>query len=716
MTRRRQRAGNLPAEATELVGRAAELAQVRRWFGDARLVTLTGVGGVGKTRLALRAAYEAQPSLRDGTWWVGLSPLRRGALLAHTIAEALPLADQTTRPMIDVVADYLEGRELLLVLDTCEHLIDECAMTVETLLATAPGLRILVTSRRRLDVSAEQLLTVAPLPVPDPRNKTAGEADAVALLAARAAEAAPGFTVTDANRAGLVRLCRRLDGLPLAIELAAARLRDLSVTELTDRLEDRFAVLGETEQAVYEADPPWHQALRTAIGWSHELCSPAERLLWARLSVFAGSFDAVAARRVCADQRLPDHTVLSLLTALVDKSILVWEPTGAGERYRMLDTLREYGAHWLRALGDDEDEQAHRAHLRYYLAMAHHADASWVGPDQLAWHDRLTGEHDNLRAAMEFSLARPDGPHDHSALELGGALWVFWYPCGHPKEGQHYLERALATDTEPSEVRDQALWAYGLAMVAQGDADTAAALARECEAAARQLGDDDAAAHARVIAMCVAGLRGDAARTLSLVQSLLTTQRHEGSPTFALLMGRLGLSHAHNLAGRHTEAVAALEQLRTTCDRHGERWVRAWADIFRSQAELARGRFQAAQLHAQAAAEVKHRLHDPQGSASAIDVLASASCAMGQEQRAAHLLGVAQQIWDTLGRPQAGVPEWIAARQACERQARAALGDRAYQTAFDTGYHTDLDAGITPALNKHNPLAPPSGSNGSTRG
>ncbi|POX43259.1 LuxR family transcriptional regulator [Streptomyces sp. Ru73] len=692
------------------MGRSAELAQIRRLFGGARLVTLTGVGGVGKTRLALRAAYEAQPSPRDGTWWVELSPLRRGSLLAHTIAEALPLADRSTRPMIDVVADYLAERELLLVLDTCEHLIDECALTVETLLAAAPGLRILVTSRRRLNLFAEQLLTVTPLPVPGlpgPRHTTGGEADAVALLVARAAEAVPGFTVADAGHADLVRLCRRLDGLPLAIELAAARLRDLSVTELTDRLEDRFAVLGETEQAVYEADPPWHQALRTAIGWSHELCSPAERLLWARLSVFAGSFDAEAARQVCADQRLPDHTVLPLLTALADKSILIWEPTGAGERYRMLDTLREYGAHWLRGLG--EDAQVHRAHLRHYLAVARHADASWIGPDQPAWHDRLTGEHDNFRAAMEFCLTRPDGPHDHSALELGGALWVFWYPCGHPQEGRHYLERALAADTEPSAVRDQALWACGLAMVAQGDAEAAAALARECEAAAGQLGDEDAAAHARVIAMCVAGIRGEADETLSLVRSLLAGQRGAEKPTFPLLMAHLGRSHGHNLAGRHADAVAALEQLRTVCDRHGERWVRAWGDIFQSQAELARGRFHAAQVHARAAAEVKYRLHDPQGSASAVDVLASASCGLGQERRAAHLLGVAQQIWDTLGRPQAGVPEWVAARRACEEQARAALGDDAYQAAFDAGYHADLHAGITYALTRHGPLAPPSG-------
>ncbi len=284
MARRRQGAGNLPAETTELVGRRAELAQIRRLLGGARLVTPTGVGGVGKTRLALRTAYEAQPSFRDGVWWVELSALRQGELLAHTVAEALPLTDQTIRPMIDVLVDYLADRELLLVLDTCEHLTDACAMAAEALLRAAPGLRVLATSRRLLGVVGEEVFTVEPLPVPtteamgavgaagaDPVDAVDG-VDAVALLAARAAEAVPGFAVTDVNRRDVVALCRRLEGLPLALELAAARLREQSVAQLARRLEDRFAVLGETNELVDGAEPPWHQALRTAIGWSHQLC------------------------------------------------------------------------------------------------------------------------------------------------------------------------------------------------------------------------------------------------------------------------------------------------------------------------------------------------------------------------------------------------------------------------------------------------------------
>ncbi|MFC6065416.1 ATP-binding protein [Streptomyces ochraceiscleroticus] len=439
-----KRLGNLPAETTRLIGRRAELKALRELCERSRLVTLAGVGGVGKTRLARAVAAELQPRLRDGAWLVELSPLSEGALLAHTIADALPLVDQTTRPVIDVLADYLADRETLLVLDTCEHLTDVCAMAVEALLRAAPGLRILATSRRVLSVTGEQVLTVDPLPVPVTDDPAAGEADAVTLLAERAAESVPGFSVTDDNRADVLGLCRRLEGLPLAMELAAARLRELPVQELTARLEDRFAVLGDTECIRTDAVPPWHQALRTAIGWSHELCAPAERLLWARLSVFAGTFDAETARAVCADGRLPAEEIPALLSALVDKSILIWAPTGGGERYRMLDTLREYGAGWLRRLG--EEDALRRRHGDHYLRLARAGDAAWTGPDQFAWSDRMNAEHDDLRAALEFTLAESEG---RTALELAGALWFLWHGCGFPKEGKHYLERALAADPGP---------------------------------------------------------------------------------------------------------------------------------------------------------------------------------------------------------------------------------------------------------------------------
>ncbi|SEF64846.1 Predicted ATPase [Nonomuraea solani] len=706
--------GNLPSETTTLIGRREEVSGLRALFGGSRLVTVTGVAGVGKTRIALRTAAEMQGDFADGAWLVSLSPLAEGSALPYAIAESLPMTDQSSRPVTDVLADYLAERELLLVLDTCEHLAEACATVVETLLAAAPRLRVLATSRRPLGCRDEQVFPVEPLPVPtgagragrDPdrdldRDLDRGadgdpdgdpDGDAVALLADRAAAAVPGFEVTEENRDAVMRVCRRLEGLPLAIELAAARLRELPIERLAERLEDRFDVLGTTDHKVYDADPPWHQALRTAIGWSHQLCTPAERLLWARASVFAGGIDPAAVKEVCADDRLPTWQIPQLLESLADKSILVWEPTGGGDRYRMLDTIREFGAIWLRDLG--QDERLRRRHRDHYLALAREGDARWIGPDQYSWYDRMTAEHDNLRAALQFSLARPEG---HAAIELAGALWFFWYPCGFPKEGQHYLERALAQDREPGPARNKALWACGFAMMCQGEEVLSEKLAVECAAEAERLGDVEAAVAAKGTLMCARLLAGDHPRAGELARELID----EADPAvlaFTTLIALNAYGLIQTVTGRSEEAIATLERLRVLCDRHGERWQRAYGDVLRAQAEMAAGRAAKAQAYAREGLEVKWRLHDSVGMAMAIDVLAPAALAAGQGERAARMLGLAEQIWGTLGKQQVGLPELVAARRACENQVRGVLGDPAYDSAFQAGRDADLDAGVAYAL------------------
>ncbi|MEV0163239.1 ATP-binding protein [Nonomuraea fuscirosea] len=700
MTMGGRHSGNLPPETTSLVGRRGELARIRRLCREFRMVTLTGVGGVGKSRLALRAAALMRPGFADGAWLVPLSALDQGALVPYSIAESLPLADQTTRPMLEVLTEYLGDRHLLLVLDTCEHLIEDCARTARELLVAAPRLSILATSRRPLGVPDEQVLIIDPLPVPDDDGE--GPQEAVRLLTERAAATVPGFAVGDGDRTELARLCRRLEGLPLAIELAAARLRELAPAELAARLDDRFELLGDTEDEVLDADPPWHQALRTAIGWSHQLCTPEERLLWARTSVFAGSFDDQAAMDVCADELLPAADIVGLLAGLADKSILIWAPTGGGERYRMLDTIREYGAIWLRALG--EQDELRRRHRDFYLDLARRGDASWLGPEQIDWNDRTTVEHDNLRTALDHSLSTPD---DHSALEFAAALWFFWYPCGFLREGQHYLERALRLDTEPSAVRNRALWVCSLTLVVQGDATAGMAWAAECAGAAERLGDTEAALAAQAMVMAAATIRGDLALALALADSLLAVHRPEHGLSLPSLLARLGQCHVHTAEGRVEEAVKVLEEMCAECDKRGERWMRAYADLFRAQAELTLGRFEDAQTHARAALEVKYRLHDSVGIALALDVLACAAAASGQGASAARRLGLAQHVWDTIGRAQLGIHEWVSAREKCERQARAAIGDQEYRNAFLTGYGTGLESGIFSALDP-GPLDPSS--------
>ncbi|TYB57184.1 hypothetical protein FXF51_40845 [Nonomuraea sp. PA05] len=712
-----RRIGHLPEQSTSMVGRGHELAQVTALCERSRLVTLTGPGGVGKTRLALRAAVELAARFADGARLVELSPGAEAAL-PHTIAEALPLEDRSTRPMLEVLADHLARRELLLILDTCEHLIEACAQAAETLLAAAPGLRILATSRRPLGLLAERTVTVEPLPVPDATGS--GPRDAMLLLADRAAAVVPGFAVTPFNRPDLVRVCRRLEGLPLAIELAAARLGELSPRELADRLETRLTLLDEAKDegdaagsthaaagsaddaaggasAVAQglggaADPPRHQALRTAIGWSHELCTPEQRLLWARASVFSGTFDAGTAARVCADDRLPEDQIPALLTTLCEVSVLAWLPTGGGERYRMLDTVREYGAFWLHHLGEAGDLR--RRHRDHYLALAREGEAAWIGPDQYTWYDRMTAEHDNLRAALEFSLTEPDG---HTAVELAGTLWFFWYGTGAVREGHGYLERALARAPEPGPAHARALWIYAVLTAAQGDGAAGAAWAAECVTVAERYGDVRALRGALVATILSALVRGEHTAAAAIATEHLAG-RLEDELTLAALIAWLVLSHAHILAGEVEQAVTVLEEMRVACERHGERWQRSYGDIVRARAELARGRPADAVTFARAGLEVKHRMRDPLGIGVAVDSFALAIAAVGHPERAAYLFGLAQQLWDTVGRSQAGVPEWVAARRDCEERVRTGLGDHAYDSAYGSGYHSDLDTAIAHAL------------------
>ncbi|MFC4005847.1 ATP-binding protein [Nonomuraea purpurea] len=681
-------AGNLSPEPTSLIGRQDELGRIRRACRDARLVTLTGVGGVGKTRLALRAAADMRPG--GGAWLVELSALDDGTLLPHAIAEALRLTDQTSRPMAEVLAEHLCNREVLVVLDSCEHLTAACAAMVETLIEAVPGLRVLATSRRPLGVSGELVIEVGPLPVPAEDATTPGGGDAVALLAERAAEIVPEFELAEHNRQAAVRLCRRLEGLPLAIELAAARVCEFPIELMVARLTDPSRGGGEP--------------LRVAVEWSHELCEPAERLLWARLSVFAGDFDVEAARSVCADERVPEADIGLLLDALAGEAILTWLPTGAGERYRMRDTLREYGAARLRDLG--EQERFRQRHREHYASLATRGAALWLGPGQISWYDRMIGEHANLRTALETALGGPDG---QTAADFAGKLAFFWYGCGYAKEGRSYLRRALAMDVKPGPVLLQALWADGLLAAHHGDADGAEARAAEIAEIAAE--DDPYAIRCAGALRAAAGMvRGDSARTMAESEHAFRARWSGEEPSIAMLLALLCRGHACTVDGRFEEALAVFDDLRTLCDQRGEVLTRSHGDLLRGYAELAGGRFDAAIVYGQAALRVKRRLRDGFGIGLTVDLLALAAGAAGRAERAARLFGLARRIWSTHGLTQANVPVWVAARKACERQTRDTLGDDAYHAAFCTGFDREIDAGLAYALEPEGEGRPNNGS------
>ncbi|QKV96992.1 hypothetical protein HUT19_39250 [Streptomyces sp. NA02950] len=697
--RRGRQAGNLPAETTSFVGRGAELAQLSGQLKQARLVTLTGVGGVGKTRLALRAAGENQAAFPDGVWLVELSPLQDPALVGHVIFEKLPLADQTARPVVEVLIEWLVDKRLLLVLDTCEHLVDTCARLADLLLESAPGLHILATSRQCLDLAREREVALAPLPAV-PRSDS-GPSDAVVLFAERAAAVMPGFVLTESNEEAVTGICRRLEGIPLAIELAAARLPELSVDELEQRLHARFDLLTAQETGDNEAGLlPRHQTLRTAIGWSHELCAPLERLLWARLSVFTGGFDADAAKEVCSGGPLSAQQIPRLLYGMVDKSIIIEQedppgPDSVPERYRMLDTVREYGRQWLRELG--EEERTQRRHRDFYLAFALRGDAEWIGPDQVAWYERSVAERANLRAALEFSLAEPDG---RTALELAGALWFFWH-CGFRREGRRYLEQALAADSRPGPARTRALWTCAAIAVSQGDSEAGMRLGTVCQEAAQAQGDlGGVRAAAYPIGTSLYHKEELAAAAVVFDQALAPPLPGSsgGYQLAAWLLTQGMRAFVHIQQTELDQAAAVTEELWAECEQRGDRWMRALPGWLRAWGDLGRGEVASAAAHGRASLAIWWQLQDSTGIGLGVDTLASAAAAQGEGERAARLFGLGQQLWQLVGRQQAGAQWLVAARERCERQAREAIGDTAYEAARTAGAEMDPEAGIAYAL------------------
>ncbi|MER5810702.1 NB-ARC domain-containing protein [Streptomyces sp. NPDC002033] len=665
--------GNLPPEAAGFVGREPELTRLEALLDDRRLITLTGVGGVGKTRLARRAVARtaARP---DGIWWVRLSPLRDPQLLTATVAHAVGLADHSAHPLDEELCAWMADKELLLVLDTCEHLVSAVRHLAAELLQSAPGLTVLTTSRERLGSPGESVLEVLPLPFEGP------DSDALALFKARALAAAPGAAAVFADPGRIhvaAEVCRRLDGIPLALELAGARLRLWSVEQLAQRLGTRFEVL----KGGRAARPPRHRTMRTAIGWSHELCEPVERLLWARLSVFTGDFDVAAARAVCSGGPLAPARVERVLDGLVAKSVVRRsEERGAGARYLMLDTIREFGHDWLAELGEVAAVADRHAH--WYATLCRAADQGWLGPGQVDWYRRTTAEHAQLRTALEHLLAADPA----AALEMAGALWFFWFACGHVHEGRGFLDRALAGAPPGGAAYAQGLWAAGLTMLLQGDMDRARETGARCTRVAAGLADPEPELRAAYLGAVSVLMPGDPETALALAGPRARAGHGGRTSGPGWLLCRLATGYALCDLGRFEEAAEEARGLRESCAELGERWLRAYADYILAVAALGLGQHGEAARHVRAMLSGKRLLGDRFGIALGLDVLAAAVAGLGDGELAARLLGTGHAWWRTVGRPQmGGSPSLTALRDQGERQARAAIGDAAYESAFLAG-------------------------------
>jgi predicted ATPase/DNA-binding CsgD family transcriptional regulator len=482
----RPRRGNLPRPLSSFVGRERELADVQRLLNAARVVTLTGSGGCGKTRLALRLAAGMLGTYRDGVWLAELGSLSDPEFVAKAVASALDIPEQPNRPVADTLTEHFQRRRALLVLDNCEHLRAACRELVETLLRAGDNVRILATSREALGAEGEVTYRVPSLRLPDAGETHAAarlaEYDAIRLFAERAALARPEFVLTDHNAGTVAQICRRLDGLPLAIELAAARVRMLSVEQIAARLDDRFRLLtGGSRTAL-----PRHETLRATMDWSYGLLTDAERLLWRRLAIFSGGFTLEAAEAVCAGDGAEAAEILDLLTSLTDKSLVIADSPREEFRYRLLETVRQYG--WEKLRDSIEGDGLRTRHLNWYVALAERAAPGLWGPDQQMWMERLDVEHENLRAAMEWSKAEERG--QELALRIAGAVWPFWFARGHWSEGRIWLETGRSGDGGVSRsVQAKALIGAGFLAWCQGDYTGAAMLGEQSLALCRTLGD-----------------------------------------------------------------------------------------------------------------------------------------------------------------------------------------------------------------------------------
>ncbi|MEU0505986.1 protein kinase [Nocardia sp. NPDC005998] len=702
------RTGSLPLELTSFVDRRIQVAEVKNLLAGSRLVTLTGIGGVGKTRLALRVADKVQRNFTAGVRLVELSDLHDETLLVDVVATALGLRNQSARPMLEVLLEFLFTRNLLLVLDNCEHMIEAVAALTESLLRNCPQVRILATSREALGIGGESVFAVPPLGIPDLASKRGPRGlaryDAVTLFAERGAAAVPGFEVTDDSLLSVAGICARLDGLPLAIELAAARLRTMSPEQILTRLDNRYALLTRGSRGA----PMRQQTLRWCIGWSYDLCTPAEQRLWIQLSVFAGSFELDAAEQVCGTDLTEAH-LLDALSALVDKSILIREETQGTIRFRMLETVQEFASE--QAENSGRYPEYVRRHRDWYERLALQAEAEWIGPHQLQWVARLERELPNLRKALEFSLSESG----ESALRIVNALYIFWTSRGRLSEGRRWCERALAqsTDAQPLS-RAKARCGAATMAVLQGDLPAAAENVAQLEALAEQTTDPLVAAllaHAKGN-YCSAGGADNLARASSLLADAIDSYEASGDLK-SQLEARISLGWAYAQQGDTTRALADLEKALAITESAGETMIRSWVLWALGFAVWRTGEPDRAAPLLQEGIRAARLVSDPVVATICLEALAWIATEQRHARRAATLLGAADTLSHIGASAVSMLPNMLVYHEEFTRRSREMLGARAFEAAHQEGAAMSFDAAAGFALGERaEATAPPLRSGG----
>ncbi len=666
----------LHAPLTQFVGRGELLARLEERVRRQRLVTLVGPGGIGKTRLSLELSRRLASDFTDGVAFVALDSVQDGADVAWRMASALNASDQSSRTATEHVVRHLEDKSLLLVVDNCEHLLDAAADVVLAVLDNCPGVHVLTTSLGPLGLTGEHVVTVPPLSIPDPGAglDEIATSEAVGLLLQRAAQTGAVLTLTRENREQMVELCRHLDGMPLAIELAAVRLRSLSVGDVLRRLDERFSLLRGSRDAVGR-----HQTLSALVDWSYDLCTPDEQLLWTRLSVFLDGCDLDAAETVCGFGTLDRRFVVDLLDNLVAKSIVQADPGGGGMRYRMLVTIREYGSRL--AQDADEWDELRRRHRDLYLERAREMVRLWPGPRQARSMSEMRLERSNIVAALEWSLALPaERPR---AAELAALLRYQWVTGRYLSDGRYRLERILAAPEVTGRVRGEALWVLTWVALIQGDHADGERHLGELRELAERLDDPLLRAQANHWGGLLLLFRGLPDEAAGLYEAAISTFRAVGDVAAwqtALFQYGLCLLYSGDVDG----ALASQAELISLSESNGEAWCKAYALWVRGLALYHRGDLIGARASACASLALQDDFEDGICVAHTLLLLSCVAAASGDFVRAARFEGAADSLWYSMGtRIDSFGPGMGGDAAAAAAAARRALGEEEWQRRHD---------------------------------